>query len=624
MSGILFEKWVIMGLNFTSLNRFKRLRDQLLVSFGILIAAIIIIQSVISYSTVKSTLLEDVREKQLTAFVQAAQSDLKTQLEKGMETSMALADDPLLIRWFQSSEADTTLGQLALSKIDMFAEKMGYPSAFAVNKFTGNYYTENFKLIDTVDPNDEDDSWFFQSLQSGQKSALSYDYNAELNQTLFFYNVLMGNPENPVGVAGVGVDPTAIVNVFNSKKITENSLMWMVDPNGKILISGDEEEINSNISTILTPELTNQLTGKEESVLSTGHEFNGESYEMVSMPVGNTGLTTILVAPTTELLAIIQPIKTTSIILSIIFLAITIFVVLWLAGNITAPLVEISSLARQFADGNLTGTIRSSFAARKDELGQLANAFGAMKDEISKMIHQAMNAAETVHVGSEEMNNSAASLSESATEQASSTEELSASMQQMSSNISQNADNARQTERLVSEAAGDAQNGEKILREAVTAIENIYESVVLIEDVARQTNILSLNAAIEAARAGEQGRGFAVVAAEVRKLAERSRINASKINQLSTNSVDNARSAMQIFVDLLPKINKSNELVLEIASASKEQDAGATQINNALMELDKVSQMNAQTSENINGMAHEFSEEIESLRKAISYFSIDQ
>ena len=87
-----------MGLNFTSLNRFKRLRDQLLVSFGILIAAIIIIQSVISYSTVKSTLLEDVREKQLTAFVKAAQSDLKTQLEKGMETSMALADDPLLIR----------------------------------------------------------------------------------------------------------------------------------------------------------------------------------------------------------------------------------------------------------------------------------------------------------------------------------------------------------------------------------------------------------------------------------------------------------------------------------------------------------------------------------------------
>lgn len=257
-------------------------------------------------------------------------------------------------------------------------------------------------------------------------------------------------------------------------------------------------------------------------------------------------------------------------------------------------------------------------------MGQLAKTFESMKDQISLMIHQSKNAAETVHLGSEDMNTSAASLSESATEQASSTEELSASMQQMSSNISQNADNARQTEKLVSEAAADAQNGEKILREAVAAIENIYESVVLIEDVARQTNILSLNAAIEAARAGDQGKGFAVVAAEVRKLAERSRINASKINQLSTNSVDNARNAMQIFADLLPKINESSELVLEISAASKEQDAGANQINNALLELDKVSQMNAQTSENINGMAHSFSEEIERLQKAISYFKIDE
>jgi methyl-accepting chemotaxis protein len=613
-----------MNFNFTSLNRFKRLRDQLLISFGILIAAIIVIQSVISYSTVKRTLLKDVREKQLTAFVEASQSDLKTQLEKGMETSLALADDPLLLKWFQTAEADTSLKQLALSKIDMFAEKMGYPSVFAVNKSTGNYYTENFKLIDVVDSDDADDSWFFESLQSGKKSALNYDYNAELDQTFFFYNILMGNPDNPAGVAGVGVNPTEIVSAFNNQRITENSRMWMVNNSGKILISGDEKEINMNINAILGSKLQNQLLGAKENIIINGTEYEGTDFEMVSIPVGDTGLTTVLIAPTTELLGIIQPIKTSSIILSIIFLTITIFVVLWLSGNITAPLVEISSLARQFADGNLTGKIRESFSTRKDELGQLAKAFESMKDQISLMIHQSKNAAETVHMGSEEMNSSAASLSESATEQASSTEELSASMQQMSSNISQNADNARQTEKLVSEAAGDAQNGERILREAVAAIENIYESVVLIEDVARQTNILSLNAAIEAARAGEQGKGFAVVAAEVRKLAERSRVNASKINQLSTNSVNNARNAMQIFADLLPKINKSSELVLEISAASKEQDAGANQINNALMELDKVSQINAQTSENINGMSHSFSEEIEHLQKAISYFTIDQ
>jgi methyl-accepting chemotaxis protein len=613
-----------MGFNFKSFNRFKRLRDQLLVSFGILIFSIIAIQAVINYSTVKNTLLEDVRKKQLTGFVEAAQSDLRSQLEKGMEASMTLADDPLLLEWFQSGEADSTLKNLALAKLDMFAEKMGYPSVFAVNRTTHRYYTENYKMIDVIDADDADDRWFFQSIKSGKKKSLNYDYNSELDQTLFFYNILMGNPSDPAGVAGLSLNPSEVVSAFNQRKITPNSQMWMVDENGKILISGDETQINMNIDAILEKDNVKKLLGQDKTTILTDQTFENKGHEIISMAVGNTGLTTILVAPTDELLAIIQPIKTNSIILSIIFLAITLVVVLWLSGNITAPLVEISSLAGRFSEGNLTGKLNKGFLQRKDELGQLASAFEGMKIKISEMIQQASNAAQTVHHGSEEMNNSAASLSESATEQASSTEELSASMQQMSSNISQNADNARQTEMLVSEAATEAQNGEKILGQAVSAIENIYESVILIEEVARQTNILSLNAAIEAARAGEQGKGFAVVAAEVRKLAERSRVNASKINQLSTNSVENARNAMQIFVDLLPKINKSNELVLEISAASKEQDAGATQINNALMELDKVSQMNAQTSENINGMAHEFTDEIERLQKAISYFNVDK
>ncbi|MGM0375380.1 MAG: methyl-accepting chemotaxis protein [Bacteroidota bacterium] len=611
-----------MGYKISSLFQFKKLRNRLLVYFGILIFSIIVILSVINYTTVKNTLLNDVREKQLPAFVEAAQSDLESTLETGMETSEILADDPLLIEWFKTGETDTTQKRLVLEKINMFSEQMGYPSVFAVNKVTKNYYTEGFKLLEVVSSDDPDDSWFFQAMESGEKKALNYDYNSELDQTLFFYNVLIGDPADPLGVAGVSINPTEIVQVFNERKITAGSEMWVVDENGKILISGEEEEINMQLSKLTEKQIVNHLLGNNETTIISAQEYENQEHEMVSMPIGDTGLTTVLMAPTNELLSIIEPIKTSSIILSIIFLSVTLMVVLWLSRTITSPLVQISGLARQFSEGDLTGKPSKQLTSRKDELGQLSSAFDAMKEQISTMINQALKASESVQTGSEEMNTSASSLSESATEQASSTEELSASMQEMSSNISQNADNAGQTEKLVAEAAGDAQKGEKILREAVQAIENIYESVVLIEDVARQTNILSLNAAIEAARAGEQGKGFAVVAAEVRKLAERSRVNASKINNLSTNSVDNARNAMQIFADLLPKINKSNELVLEISAASKEQDSGASQINNALLELDKVSQMNAQTSENMNTMAHDFSEEIQKLRHTISYFKV--
>ena len=611
-----------MGYNFSSLLQFKKLRDQLLVYFGVLIFSIIVILSVINYTTVKNTLLDDIRQNQLPAFVEAAQSDLKSTLESGMETSQILADDPLLIEWFKSGEADTTQKKLVLEKINMFSEQMGYPSVFAVNNQTKNYYTEGFKLLDVVSSDDPDDSWFFQAIQSGQKTAFNYDYNAELDETFFFYNVLMGNPQNPAGVAGISINPTKMVEAFNERKITPGSEMWMVDENGKILISGKEDEINMQLSQVISQDIVSQLLGKNKTTTITDREYRNKDHEMVAMPVGDTGLTTVLIAPTRELISVLEPIKTSSIILSIVFLAITLVVVLALSRTISSPLVQISNLARQFSAGDLTGNPSGRLTARKDELGDLAQSFEEMKKQISEMVNQALNASTTVQNGSEEMNTSAASLSESATEQASSTEELSASMQQMSSNISQNADNAGQTEKLVADAATEAQRGEKILRDAVQAIEDIYESVVLIEDVARQTNILSLNAAIEAARAGEEGKGFAVVAAEVRKLAERSRVNASKINQLSTTSVNNAQNAMQIFADLLPKINKSNELVLEISAASQEQDSGANQINNALMELDKVSQMNAQTSENMNTMAHHFSEEIKELHQAISYFKV--
>jgi methyl-accepting chemotaxis protein len=372
------------------------------------------------------------------------------------------------------------------------------------------------------------------------------------------------------------------VEEYNNQQITPNSNMWIINEAGNVLISANEEEINSDISSIITSDITNRLLRSGKVTILTGREFDNNSFEIVAMPLGNTGLTSILLSPTEELLKIVEPIKISSIILNIIFLSITLVLVILLSRTITSPLVHLSELANQFAKGDLTGERDKAFSKRKDELGQLAAAFERMKENIARIIHQALTAAETVHTGSKDMNLSAESLSESATEQASSTEELSASMQQMSSNISQNAENAGQTKNLVSEAAKEAQNGEKILQNAVKDIEDIYESVLLIEEVAQQTNILSLNAAIEAARAGEQGKGFAVVATEVRKLAEKSRLNASKINQLSSKSVENAKNGMQIFADLLPKINKSSELVMEISAASKEQDAGANQINNAL------------------------------------------
>ena len=149
--------------------------------------------------------------------------------------------------------------------------------------------------------------------------------------------------------------------------------------------------------------------------------------------------------------------------------------------------------------------------------------------------------------------------------------------------------------------------------------ERIGSVLDVIKGIAEQTNLLALNAAIEAARAGEHGRGFAVVAAEVRKLAERSQKAAGEINELSNSSVAVAEVAGQMLSAMVPSIQKTAELVQEIAAASREQDAGAEQIAKSIQQLDGVIQQNASASEEMAATAEELSGQAEQLSASYNF-----
>jgi len=195
-------------------------------------------------------------------------------------------------------------------------------------------------------------------------------------------------------------------------------------------------------------------------------------------------------------------------------------------------------------------------------------------------------------------------------------------MEQMTSNIKQNADNAQQTQSIAVQAAKDAESGGDAVHNAVEAMKNIAEKISIIEDIARQTNLLALNAAIEAARAGEHGKGFAVVAAEVRKLAERSGAAAAEISELSSSSVQVAEDAGNMLKKMVPDIQKTAELIQEIAAASNEQNAGAAQINKAIQQLDQVVQQNASASEEMASTSEELSSQAEQLMSTMTFFRV--
>jgi methyl-accepting chemotaxis protein len=242
-----------------------------------------------------------------------------------------------------------------------------------------------------------------------------------------------------------------------------------------------------------------------------------------------------------------------------------------------------------------------------------------LANSIIKILNGIEVSTGAVAVGIGQISSSSIQLAQGASEQAANLEEISASVEELSSTIQQNADNASQTEKMASKSAIDARNGGEAVKQTVEAMKNIAERVVVIQEIARQTNLLSLNAAIEAARAGEHGRGFAVVANEVQKLAERSQSAAREIEGLTKSSLGVADQAGRMLDQLVPDIQKTADLVTEIHAASTEQSSGVGQINAAVQQLNSVVQGNASNAEELASTSEELSAQGQLMREAVVF-----
>lgn len=308
-----------------------------------------------------------------------------------------------------------------------------------------------------------------------------------------------------------------------------------------------------------------------------------------------------------------------NLILTLLLVALAIYVGFYMSRIITRPLHKGIEFARKMAKGDLTAAIDIN---QKDELGILADNLQTMGTRIREVISYVASTAENLASASLELSSTSQFVSQGASEQASAAEEVSAAIEEMAANIQQNKENAKQTELIATKAENDIYNGSEKVTKTVDAISEIADKISIIGDIAFQTNILALNAAVEAARAGEHGRGFGVVAAEVGKLADRSKLAATEINKLTKTSVFNAEEAGKLMKEIVPDIQKTSRLIQEISAANLEQSAGADQINSAIQQLNMVTQQNAATSEELSTNAVELSAQAEQLQKIISFFKV--
>ncbi|CUH65552.1 Ribose and galactose chemoreceptor protein [Thalassovita gelatinovora] len=277
-------------------------------------------------------------------------------------------------------------------------------------------------------------------------------------------------------------------------------------------------------------------------------------------------------------------------------------------------------LARRVASGDLRTTAKVS---GNNEISDLLNAQNDMVLRLRDTVENVSSAVNNLVAGASQVSGTSETLSEGASVQAGSTEEVSAAVEQMSANISATSDNAATTDEIAQGAARDAKTSGEAVSDAVEAMKTIGERIMILQEIARKTDLLALNAAVEAARAGEHGRGFAVVAAEVRKLAENSQQAAAEISALSSNTVSSATKAGEMLHDLVPSIEKTSTLVSGITAASRELAIGSTQINESVQRLDNVTQGNTAASEELSAAATELSSQAEQLAEVISFFQVD-
>ena len=419
-----------------------------------------------------------------------------------------------------------------------------------------------------------------------------------------------------LGQTGIDLSLENIQKMVQSINPFKSSIAYLVSTNNKIVAHPDKSLFNKDF-------IENNTAYKDTFLYALNQVRKNKSYHSkLKRNSGNyyVSFTPIQVGTNKQYWALITetPIKLLTEKSDRLFLKISIIGIFSLI-----ILFVIISYSLNKTTKNLKGNLSKRIKIKgKDEIAQLADSMNKMAEKLKEVLKKVVISSDKLNLISNTISKYSSELSQGASGQASSSEQVMASIEEMSANIHNNTENAKQTEQISIQTLEGVKKGSQSAHQTLNAISEIAVKITIINEISRQTNILSLNAAVEAARAGEHGKGFGVVASEVKKLAEKSQEAANYINDLSEKGVDISSLAEHELAELVPEVERIATLISEITNANREQSNGVDQIQEAVHSLNDIAQKNAAFSVELNDKAESLAKEAGLLKSIINHFKI--
>ncbi|MBR8537572.1 hypothetical protein KDU71_18530 [Carboxylicivirga sediminis] len=428
-----------------------------------------------------------------------------------------------------------------------------------------------------------------------------------------------------IGVVGIDISLDAFPAFVADIKPFEASTAILLSTKGSIIGHEDVEKLGKPLNNFYDSINIAAYTHlNKEACEIFEYKIDGEQMVFSLAPIypgkSLTPWFVLIQTPKKVLTAKANWIVSVLLIIGLVSIAVIAILVYLVSGRIATPIISSAKITSTISSGDLTSVF--NYKKEKDELDVLNNSLLDMQEKLSVVVKMIRENSQQIQDASNRLEQDSSTLSNATSSMATSSEEVSSAIEEMTANIEQNTENARITSQLSHTALESVKNSNNSTQRMRQAMGSVAERISIIQDIASQTNILSLNAAVEAARAGEAGRGFSVVASEVKKLAERSQDAAKEIEKLSRRALMISEKAGNDMEDLVPEIEKTSSLVDEITAASLEQNTGIQQISGALQQLNHGTQQNATLADALAQSADELNAFANELQRQVSYFKI--